>query len=109
MITTQKVMSSSSVSDQDAGNDIHKTTDKETIADAEPVWWDSNVVKSDLTSGLSNLSHGWKYKCLIFLPHSFSPGYRHWIIRGCQSKDELNDATDNHHLPSRKHSETDGE
>jgi len=27
---------------------------------AELVWWDANVVRSDLTSGLSNLSHGWK-------------------------------------------------
>lgn len=32
----------------------------EPAADAELVWWDANVVKSDLTSGLSNLSHGWK-------------------------------------------------
>lgn len=106
MITKQKVMSSSSVSDQDAGNYIRKATDGEPTADAEPVWWEANVVKSDLTSGLSNLSHGWKYKCPIFLPPS--PGHRHWIIRGKESKDELDAAADNHHLLPRKHGETDG-
>lgn len=31
--------------------------DSEPRADVEPEQWDTNVVKHDLTSGLSNLSH----------------------------------------------------
>jgi len=40
---------------------MRKAMDSKPRADAEPDRWDTNVVKHDLTSELSNLRHSWKY------------------------------------------------